>query len=113
VLWWPAVAPTTAAWTEMAMLAFACTGIAYLMYLRLIAHIGPADAIALTYLVPLCAMLWGGWFLAESVTATMLAGGAVILLGTALATGIVRRRAGGWVRPRPCSSSRIHQAPQK
>ena len=72
------------------MLAFACTGIAYLMYFRLIAHVGPANAIAVTYLVPLFAMLWGAWFLGEAVTLAMLAGGAVILLGTALATGMVR-----------------------
>ncbi len=91
VLWWPAVAPSATAWGAMAMLAFACTGIAYLMYFRLIAHIGPANAIAVTYLVPLFAMLWGGWFMGEAVTAAMLAGGAVILLGTALATGMVRR----------------------
>jgi len=72
------------------MLAFACTGIAYLMYFRLIAHIGPANAIAVTYLVPLFAMLWGGWFLGEAVTAAMLGGGAVILIGTGLATGMVQ-----------------------
>ena len=93
VLCWPAVAPSPAAWGAMAMLAFACTGVAYLMYFRLIAHIGPANAIAVTYLVPLFAMLWGGWFMGEAVTTEMLAGGAVILLGTALATGLVRRPA--------------------
>jgi drug/metabolite transporter (DMT)-like permease len=90
LLWWPAVAPSPAAWAAMAMLAFACTGIAYLMYFRLIAHIGPANAIAVTYLVPLFAMLWGGWFLGEAVTAAMLGGGAVILIGTGLATGMVQ-----------------------
>jgi drug/metabolite transporter (DMT)-like permease len=91
-LWWPATAPSRTEWAAMAMLAFACTGIAYLMYFRLIAHIGPANAIAVTYLVPLFAMLWGGWFLGEAVTAPMLAGGSVILLGTGLATGMVRGR---------------------
>jgi len=91
VLWWPAVNPSTAAWGAMAALAFVCTGVAYVLFFRLIANIGPANAIAVTYLVPLFAMLWGGWFMGETVTATMLAGGAVILLGTALATGIVRR----------------------
>jgi len=74
------------------MLAFACTGLAYLMYFRLIAQIGPANAIAVTYLVPLFAMLWGAWFLGETLTAAMLAGGAVILVGTGLATGMVRGR---------------------
>jgi drug/metabolite transporter (DMT)-like permease len=45
--------------------------------------------------LPLFAMLWGGWFLAETVTVPMLAGGAVILLGTAFATGMARWRARG------------------
>ena len=92
LLWWPAIAPSAAAWAAIAMLAFACTGIAYLMYFRLIAHVGPANAIAVTYLVPLFAMLWGAWFLGEAVTGAMIAGGAVILLGTALATGMVAKR---------------------
>ena len=94
-LWWPAVAPSPAAWGAIALLAFACTGVAYLLYFRLIAHIGPANAIAVTYLIPLFAMLWGAWFLAERVTTPMIAGGAVILLGTALATGMVRKRGRG------------------
>ncbi|MEO8124457.1 MAG: DMT family transporter [Burkholderiales bacterium] len=90
VIWWPAEAPSARAWTAMALLAFVCTGFAYLLFFRLIAHAGAANAIAVTYLVPLFAMLWGGWFLAEQVTLPMVVGGAVILLGTALATGMVR-----------------------
>jgi len=95
LLWWPTVAPSNAAWAAMAMLAFACTGIAYLMYFRLIAHVGPAKAIAVTYLVPLFAMLWGAWFLGEVVTRAMLGGAAVIVIGTALATGMPRWRRRG------------------
>jgi drug/metabolite transporter (DMT)-like permease len=37
------------------------------------------------------AALWGALFLGEMPTGTMLAGGRVILLGTALATGVLRR----------------------
>jgi len=48
-----------------------------------------------TYLVPLFAMLWGAWFLGEAVTRPMLGGGAVILIGTALATGVLRWRRRG------------------
>jgi drug/metabolite transporter (DMT)-like permease len=43
-------------------------------------------------------MLWGGLFLAEAVTPAMLIGCAIILAGTALATGLVRSR-------RPASTS--------
>jgi drug/metabolite transporter (DMT)-like permease len=35
-------------------------------------------------------MLWGGLFLHEQVSARMLVGGAVVMLGLALAVGLVR-----------------------
>ena len=91
---WPTVAPETAAWLTVAVLAIACTGIAYVMYFRLIAHIGPANAITVTFLVPAFALAWGALFLGERPTAAMLAGCAVILAGTSLATGLLplRRR---------------------
>ena len=90
--WWPNAAPSAYAWFAVAALAFACTGLAYLLYFRLIAHVGPANAISVTFLIPLFAVVWGGLFLAESVTAAMLVGCAVILAGTALATGLVAPR---------------------
>jgi len=90
--YWPAIAPSTSAWVAVALLAFACTGVAYILYFRLIANAGPGNAIAVTYLVPLFGALWGGLLLGEGVTAAMLGGGAVILLGTALATGMLGAR---------------------
>ncbi|HRI17308.1 MAG TPA: DMT family transporter, partial [Burkholderiaceae bacterium] len=93
--WWPAAAPSIGAWGAVAVLALVCTGIAYLLYFRLIAHAGPANAIAVTYLVPLFGALWGGLFLGEHVTPAMLGGGGVILLGTALATGMLGSRQPG------------------
>jgi drug/metabolite transporter (DMT)-like permease len=89
-LCWPDVAPSRTAWVALATLAFACTGIAYLLYFRLIAHIGPANAIAVTFLVPLFALLWGSLVLAEAITLPMVFGCTVILLGTGLATGLLR-----------------------
>ena len=89
-LWWPAAAPSGTAWLTAATLAVLCTGVAYVMYFRLIAHVGPANAIAVTFLVPAFAVLWGWVFLAEALTASMLFGCTVILLGTGLATGLSR-----------------------
>ena len=86
---WPAQAPSSTAWAAMVGLALLCTGVAYLLYFRLIAHLGPARAISVTYLIPLFGVLWGALFLGEAVTPTMLAGCAVILVGTALVTGVV------------------------
>ena len=90
--WWPAVAPPPLAWLTTALLAVLCTGLAYLLYFRLIAHIGPANAIAVTFLIPAFAVLWGWLFLDEALTPAMLLGCAVILVGTALATGLLKPR---------------------
>lgn len=90
--WWPAAMPAPAAWAGVAVLAFACTGIAYLLYFRLIANAGPANAISVTFLVPVFGVLWGAVFLAEPLTISKGLGCAVILFGTALATGLLRAR---------------------
>ena len=88
--WWPARLPSGTAWGAAALLAVLCTGVAYVLYFRLIAHIGAANAITVTFLIPLFAVLWGWVALAEQPTPAMALGGAVILLGTALATGVLR-----------------------
>ena len=90
-LWlWPDEIPGARAWAATGVLALFSTAAAYLLYFRLIAHLGPANAITVTFLIPAFAMLWGTLFLAEVVTAAMLTGAAVILLGTALATGLLK-----------------------
>ena len=87
----PAVAPSTTAWIGLALLAVLCTGVAYILYFRLIAHTGPTNASAVTFLIPAFAAFFGWLFLDETVTVSMLVGAAVILVGTALAMGIVPR----------------------
>ncbi|MES2099486.1 MAG: DMT family transporter [Pseudomonadota bacterium] len=89
-LWWPSVAPSGQAWLTTVLLAVLCTGVAYLLYFRLIAHIGPANAIAVTFLIPVFAVLWGWMLLDERIDVSMLAGCTVILLGTGLATGLLK-----------------------
>jgi drug/metabolite transporter (DMT)-like permease len=86
---WPVVNPPPQAWLAVAALALLSTGLAYVLYFRLIARIGPAKAITVTFLVPAFAMAWAGLFLGEAVTPAMLAACAVILLGTGLATGLL------------------------
>ncbi|MDH3209002.1 MAG: DMT family transporter [Burkholderiaceae bacterium] len=90
LLWWPVHAPSLSAWLAVAMLAFVCTGVAYLMYFRLLARVGPANAMAVTFLIPMFAMLWGSVFLDEVVTVPMLLGGAIILSGTGLTMGLLK-----------------------
>lgn len=88
LVWWPAQRPGATAWLAVAALAVLCTALAYILYFRLIARAGAAKAIAVTYLIPVFAMAWGAIFLGERIDAAMLAGCAVILLGTALTTGL-------------------------
>jgi drug/metabolite transporter (DMT)-like permease len=88
---WPSTVPSLKSWLSVIVLGLVGTGIANAYYFRLIARIGPARAITVTYLVPVFGMLWGVIFLHEPVTAGMLAACAVILLGTALATGVRAR----------------------
>jgi drug/metabolite transporter (DMT)-like permease len=88
-LTWPAHPPSALAWGCVAALALLSTGVGYVLYFRLLARRGPATALSVTYLVPVFATLWGGLLLQEPVTTAMLVGGAVILAGTALVTGLV------------------------
>jgi drug/metabolite transporter (DMT)-like permease len=83
----PDVAPAPNAWLMAALLALFGTGLAYVLYFRLIASAGPANAVAVTYLVPIFAVLWGGIFLDERLGLPLALGCAVIFVGTALATG--------------------------
>ena len=68
------------------------TGLAYLLYFTLIARAGASRAILVTYLVPAFALVYGTLILDEPVTATAVAGLALILGGTALGTGARLRR---------------------
>lgn len=88
----PPEMPRPLDWLAAIALGVFCTGIAYALYFRLIARVGPTKTMAVTFLIPAFAILWGVVFLAESVTGVMLGGCAVILIGTALATQIFFRR---------------------
>lgn len=90
-LFWPASAPSGAAWLTAALLVILCTAVAYVLYFRLIADAGPTNAIAVTFLVPVFAVGWGWVVLGEGVSLVILGGCTVILAGTGLATG--------WLKP--------------
>ena len=87
---WPAGAVSSRAWEAVAALGVVCTAVAYVLYFRLIASVGPARAIAVTFLIPAFAMVWGAVFLGEPVTLRMLVGAGIVLAGTALATGLAK-----------------------
>jgi len=83
---------TALAVADMLALALLCSGVAYLLYYRLIADIGPTRAMTVTFLMPALGMTWGALFLGERVTVVMLAGAALILVGTAAVLGLVPAR---------------------
>lgn len=68
-------------------LGILCSGVAYLLYFRLIADIGPAPALTVTFLIPVFGVLWGHVFLDEIIGWHTLAGGAIVIAGTTLSTG--------------------------
>ena len=88
---------TTGTVVNMLILALVCSGIAYLLYFRLIRDIGPTRALTVTFLMPAFGMLWGAWFLDESVTPGMIGGAALIVAGTA---AVLRVGKGWWPRRR-------------
>lgn len=90
---WPEAPPSGAAWSIAVVLGLVCTAAAFVVYFRLIARIGPTNAITVTFLAPFFASLFGAMFLDERITVSMIVGGATILIGTAISTGLVTRRA--------------------
>jgi drug/metabolite transporter (DMT)-like permease len=89
---WPAHMPSVQAWLALVAVGVLCTGIAYILYFRLIEEVGPSRALAVTFVVPVFAVFYGALFLGEAVTGWMLFCGAVIVCGTALSTGLLRIR---------------------
>jgi drug/metabolite transporter (DMT)-like permease len=90
---WPAVNPGARAWAEIAFLGVASSGLGFLMYFRLLRRIGPVRAMSVTFLNPVVALISGAFYLGEAVTLQMLAGGAVVLSGTALSLGLIGPKA--------------------
>ncbi|WP_237113822.1 DMT family transporter [Pseudoalteromonas rubra] len=64
-----------------------CTGIAYLLYFRLISEVGAASALSVTFLIPLFGIIWGYLILDEQVGLNTLGGMVLVLTGTMLVTG--------------------------
>lgn len=64
--------------------AIFCSGIAYILYYKLVADVGPTRALTVTFITPVFAMVWGSVLLGEAITPKMIAGGILILVGAAL-----------------------------
>ncbi len=89
---WPQQMPGATAWLALVAVGVLCTGVAYILYFRMIENVGPARSLSVTFLIPVFAVLYGVLFLAETVSLWMLLCGAVIVCGTALSTGLLKLR---------------------
>jgi drug/metabolite transporter (DMT)-like permease len=92
LLTWPSETPTLHAWAALGIAGLLCTALAYVLYFRLMTRTGPARAMTVTYLIPVFANFFGVVFLDEVVTHWMLGCAVVIVMGTALASGLVGRK---------------------
>jgi len=76
---WPAAPIPAASWIAGALLGVVCTGIAYVLFFRLIHRVGAPRASTTTYLVPIFGVAWAWALLGERPTLTMIVSAAVIL----------------------------------
>lgn len=94
---WPSHSPSITAWAALLVVGVLCTGVAYVLFFRLIDKVGAAGSLTVTFLIPVFALIYGAIFLNESVTTWMLLCGAITLFGTALSVGLLNL----WRMPRP------------
>ena len=112
----PTREPSGEALASVVVLGLVCTALAFLVFFRLIAEVGPSRASIITYVNPIVAVALGVAVLDERVTADAVAGLLLILAGSWLSTdgrlppglaavvgrrGGRRRAAGGTSPPRP------------
>jgi drug/metabolite transporter (DMT)-like permease len=89
LLTWPATPISALSWGSVACLAILCTGIAYLIFYRLVARVGASKSITVTFLAPPFGVFWGVLLLDEPLTINVILGAAIVLVGTLLATGFI------------------------
>ncbi len=71
------------AWGAILALGLGGTGIAYIVYLWLIEHMGTVRASLVTYIVPIVALFLGWLVLDETIGLNVIAGAALIIVGVA------------------------------
>lgn len=88
---WPDAVPGTRVLVALGALAVVCTALAFIVFFALIREVGAARALVFTYVNPAVALAAGVTVLNEPLTLWNLAGLALILTGSVLAT----RQTGG------------------
>ncbi|CQB49261.1 Permease of the drug/metabolite transporter (DMT) superfamily [Vibrio cholerae] len=93
--------PSSLEWGAVILLGVICTGLAYLIYFRLVKAIGAASTLSVTFLIPVFGILWGYWILDEPIGLNTLFGTLLVLAGTMLVTGFSLRNARLSRQPQP------------
>jgi drug/metabolite transporter (DMT)-like permease len=107
----PTEAPDSEAVASVVVLGLVCTAVGFLLYLSLIAEVGPSRATIITYVNPVVALALGVAILDEHVTGAMVAGLLLILAGSWLSTdgrlppGLAALAQRLRISPRPAASS--------
>ncbi len=85
--------PSTEVVVAVVVLAVVCTALAFLLFFALVAEVGPARSVVITYVNPAIAVLLGVALLDETFTVVTAVGFGLILAGSVLATARPRQLA--------------------
>lgn len=92
---WTLPPPSAVGWLALLALGLVSTALAYALFFRLVARAGPANAMLVTFLVPVTALILGNRVLGEPITGGAVLGAAIIAAGLVLLDGRWRRPARG------------------
>ncbi|TVU90591.1 DMT family transporter [Vreelandella titanicae] len=92
ILLWPNDPISPLAWGNALALAGLSTTLAFLLYFGLLASAGATATSTVTFLVPVSALIWGYLLLGETLNLQIIAGMVITLIGTAIATKLLRIR---------------------
>ena len=84
----PAEAFSTSVVIAVLGVSLLCSALAFVLFFRLIADLGPTRALTIAFLIPVFGVLWGAIFLGEPIGAGTIAGGLTVLSAMAL---VIRR----------------------
>lgn len=87
--------PSATVWGALVGLALLSTALGYVLYFRILAAAGATNLLLVTFLIPIVAILLGGFFLGEQLEPRHFAGMALIGIGLAVIDG----RIAGVLRP--------------
>ncbi len=93
ILLWPSQPIDGSVWLSVVCLGVFSTGVAYLLYFRLIGRIGAAKAVTVVFVIPLVAVLLGWLVLSETVYFSTIVAGVIIIAGSTLSLQLLPRKA--------------------